>query len=1033
MIRIILFCLFLLSSFTATYAQTTTASLAGRVTSSADSSPLPGATVVATHIPSATIYGAIADSDGSYRIDGMRVGGPYSVEISFVGSVPMLSNDIQLPLGYTHVLNASLETSQSIEQVTVSVTALKANLSGASSNFNREQIEALPTLSRSLNDVTRLSPMAMAQQEGGLSISGANPRFNSFQIDGIASNDLYGLTSGGTNGGLANANPIPLDAIDAVQVVVAPFDVRESGFTGGGINAVTKSGTNTFKGTAYGYYNDNNFYGKGVNMAPLAKQMTQIYGVSLGGAIIKNRLFFFVNGEFNLDRSPSAYYVGTPECNITEQEAQSVSQHFYSLTGYDGGGYGRRNVERRSTSLLARLDWTISKGSTLTVRYNYLNAGKEEYNNYASAFYFNGSGYTSPNQTHSLVGELNSRISKEVFNSLRVGYQRVVDGRDSEARTPSVLISKAGENGNTSIQIGTDPYCGMNELTQNSISIADHVSIYKQGHTITVGTHNEFFSAQNLYVSNALGTYTYNTVGDFLQGSPSMYQRSIPIGDPTIHMKTAQFGLYVQDEWRINRLSLTYGLRADVPVVFGTPRTNEAFNAAEVAQTHGIRTNQKPRSQVLLSPRIGVRWQLAEGDSYKALLRGGAGLFTGKVPFVWITNCYSNTGMTQRGYLLYGGSIPAFGQEPSGTEGVSANPMINIVDRDFRYPQVLRANIALEQSFGRGWNITIEGLFSKTLNDIYVRNLVAQRTGANLYAVSADAATSSNTTPYYDSSLKNHYSSIYYIQNTSKGYSYLLSASLSKYFDFGLNLSAAYTFSHSYSIYDGFSSSASSIWSKGYATTSDNAGLSWSVFDTPHKISASLTYTKRYGGNFGTTLSLIYQGYSGMRYSLTYYKNSVDVNGDSARGNSTLYIPTTDELAKMDFENESQRADFNAYIEGNRYLRTHRGEYSPRNVMQAPFEHHVDLHVAQDFYFGRNTERKVQITLDVMNLGNLLCRNWGAYYLLNDWKLSPMEVYALNDDGAGNKTPRYRWLGAELTKNDLLSRWRMQLGVRIVF
>ena len=1017
----------------AVVAQTTTASLAGKVVSRADSTPLPGATIVATHTPSATIYGAIADSDGSYRIDGMRVGGPYSVEISFVGCTPVQSNGIQLPLGYTHTLNASLEASQSIEQVTVTADALNSHLAGAGSNFDRERIEALPTVSRSLNDITRLSPMAMAQQEGGLSIAGANTRFNSFQIDGIASNDLYGLTSGGTDGGLANANPIPLNAIDAVQVVVAPFDVRESGFTGGGINAVTKSGSNTFKGSAYAYYNDNNFYGKGSNATPLAKQTTQIYGVSLGGAIVKNKLFFFVNGEFNLDRSPSAYYVGLPECNITEAEAQQVSQHFASLTGYDGGGYGRRNVERKSSSLLARLDWTISKGSTLTLRYNYLNAGKEEYNNYASAFYFNGSGYTSPNQTHSVVGELNSHISKEVFNSLRVGYQRVSDGRDSEARTPSVLISKAGINGNTSIQIGTDPYCGMNSLTQNSISLADHLSIYKRGHTITIGTHNELFTARNLYVANALGTYTYNTVADFLQGSPSMYQRSMPVDDPTIRIKTAQFGLYVQDEWRINNFSLTYGLRADLPVIFGTPRTNEAFNATEVAQANGIRTNQKPRPQVLFSPRVGVRWQLAERDDYKALLRGGVGLFTGKVPFVWITNCYSNTGMTQRGYLLYGDAIPAFGQEPSGTEGVSANPMINIVDRSFRYPQVLRANLALEQSFGRGWNLTVEGLFSKTFNDIYVRNLVAQQSGANLYAVSADAATQANTTPYYDSSLKKQYSSIYYIQNTSKGYSYLLSASLSKRFAFGLDIAAAYTFSHSYSIYDGFSSSASSIWSKGYATTSDNAALSWSVFDTPHKISASISYSKRYGGLFGTTVSLIYQGYSGMRYSLTCYKNGIDVNGDSARGNSTLYIPTREELALMDFENEEQRAALDAYIEGNSYLRSHRGAYSPRNAMQAPFEHHLDLHFAQDFYFGRNSERKVQLTLDVMNLGNLLCRDWGAYYFLDDWKLSPVEVYALTDDGAGNKTPRYRWLGAELSKNDLFSRWRMQVGVRVIF
>lgn len=1016
----------------AVVAQITTTSLVGYITTDNDSAPLPGATVIATHTPSGSLFGATAAADGSYRIDGMRVGGPYTVEFSFVGCDSVQHTEVYLLLGQVRTLNASMTQSQEIEHVVVTAHDNDSR-AGAASHFDRSRIESLPSVSRSIDDITRLSPYSVAQQNGGVSIAGANTRFNSFQIDGIASNDLYGLTSSGTNGGLANANPIPFDAIDAVQIVVAPFDVRESGFTGGGINAVTKSGTNTFKGSAYAYYNDNNFYGKDPSGTPLSKQMTQIYGVSLGGAIVKNRLFFFVNGEFNLDRSPSSYYVGQAGCRISEEEAQRVSKNFFDLTGYDGGGYGCRDVERQSTSVLARLDWAISKGNTLTLRYNLLDAGKDEYNNSASAFYFNGSGYTSPNQTHSVVGELNTRISESVFNSLRVGYLRVEDGRDSEARTPSVIISKAGREGNTSINIGTDPYCGMNSLTQNSVSLSDHVSIYKGAHTITVGTHNELFLARNLYVANALGTYTYNTIEDFLQNNPSMYQRSIPIGDPSINMRTAQFGLYLQDEWTTNRFSLTYGVRADLPVIFGLPRENEAFNATEIAQRYGIRTDQKPRPQLLVSPRVGFRWQAAEGEDYAALLRGGVGMFTGKVPFVWITNCYSNTGMTQRGYTLYGGNIPGFGSEPSGSEGVSSNPMINIVDKRFRYPQVLRANLALEQRLPHGWNITLEGLYTKTFNNIYVSNLVAQQTGASLYAVNAGVASSNNTTPYYDSSLKKQYSSIYYIQNTNRGYSYQLSAMVAKHFNFGLDLTAAYTFSHSYSVYDGFSSSASSIWSKGYSTASDGAALSWSAFDTPHKITASLSYTKRYGGLFGTTVSLIYQAYSGMRYSLTYYKNGVDVNGDSSRGNSTMYIPTKEELTLMDFESEAQRTAFDEYIEQNRYLRTHRGEYSARNAMQAPFEHHIDLHLAQDFYFGRDSERKVQLTLDVVNLGNLLCRDWGAYYFLTDWKLSPVEVYELTDDGAGNKTPRYRWLGAEVSKNNLLSRWRMQVGVRVVF
>ena len=327
----------------------------------------------------------------------------------------------------------------------------------------------------------------------------------------------------------------------------------------------------------------------------------------------------------------------------------------------------------------------------------------------------------------------------------------------------------------------------------------------------------------------------------------------------------------------------------------------------------------------------------------------------------------------------------------------------------------------------------VEGIFSKTYNNILVDNLVAQDKGNRLYAVSADVANRHNTTTFYDSSLKSQNSAIYYLHNTNKGYSYSVSASVAKQFDCGLGLSAAYTFGHSFSVMDGISAQVSSVWSKTYAAEPDNAGLTYSLFDVPHKISATLSYSRRYARLFGTTLSLVYQAYSGSRYSLTYYQNNIDVNGDSSRGNTPMYIPTRSELAAMQFESEEQRTAFGNYIESNRYLRTHRGRYAERNAMQTPFEHHLDLHIAQDFYFGAKTERKLQITLDVMNFGNMLSRSWGASYYLSNWKLSPVEVYALDDDGSGNKTPRYRYRGATISKNDLLSRWHMQLGVRVVF
>ncbi|MBR1962870.1 MAG: TonB-dependent receptor [Alistipes sp.] len=1025
----------LVAAMTAT-AQSTTASLQGFVTDG-NGKPLVGATVVAIHLPTETTYGTITDANGEYRLQGLRVGAPYAVEFSFVGYKSKKIADLALALGEKRIIDAQLSDTQAIDAVVVTGDKFTASRMGAGEAFGSDIISRTPTVSRSIDDITRLAPQAMVSKDGGISIAGTNSRYNSFQIDGTASNDMYGLTSTGTNGGLAGANPVPLDAISDIQVVTAPFDVRQGGFSGGGINAITKSGTNTFSGTAYGYYNDHNFYGRSpVSGAKLAEQRTQIYGVSLGGAIVKNKLFFFLNGEFNLDSSPSSYYVGDGGCNISEADAKAIANRFYELTGYDGGGYGKRTLTKQTGSLIARLDWNISSRHNLSLRYNFLDAKKDEFVSSASLLRFNGEGYTSIADTHSVVAELHSRVSEKMFNEFRVGYTRVHDGRDamSGEKYPYVEIKKMRDGENTSVYIGTDPFAIMNDLVQNTVTLTDNFSYYVQSHTITVGTHNEIFNSSCLYMANALGAYTYNTLDDFLNDEARKYVRNYS-DNPYTNITSAQFGLYIQDEWNAShRFSMTYGLRADIPVVFGNPPTNEAFNSSDVAKKYGIQTNQVPRPTVLLSPRVGVRWQIAKSADAATLLRGGVGIFSGRIPFVWISNCFSNSGMTQRGYTLdssKGESVPKFGEEPSGSEGVSSNPMINIVAKDFRYPQVARATLALEQDY-KGWHFAVEGIFSKSINDLLITNLTAQDRDGKLFAVNSALANEQNTTTLYDTSLAKSYSSIYLLSNTSKGYGYSVSASVAKHFRFGLDLYAAYTFAHSYSVMDGVSAQAASSWGRTYSTASNAPELSYSLFDVPHKVTASLSYTKRYAKVLGTTISLLYQGYSGMRYSLTYGSTS-DANNDSSYGNTTIYIPTVEELGAMAFESEEQRTAFNDYIEATPALRRSRGKFLARNAMQTPFEHHLDLHIAQDIYFGANTSRKVQITLDVINLGSLISKDWGASYYISKYRLSPIEAYEYTTDAEGNRTPKYRFVGSSISRNDLLSRWRMQVGVRVVF
>ena len=1028
----------LVAAITTATAQSTTGALQGFVTDN-NGKPLAGATVVATHLPTETVYGTISDRSGAYHLQGMRVGAPYKVEFSFVGYKNVVVTDLALSLGEQKQLNAKLDEQLTIEEIVVEANTLSESNFGATSSFNSNIIERTPTVLRSIDDITRLAPQAMVSKDGGISIAGVNSRYNSFQIDGTASNDMYGLTSTGTNGGLAGANPIPLDAISDIQVVTAPFDVRQGGFSGGGINAITKSGTNTFSGTAYTYYNDQQFYGRSpINGSKIAQQSTQIYGVSLGGAIVKNKLFFFLNGEFNLDSSPSSYYVGYEGCRISESDAIAIANRYKELTGYDGGGYGRQNLQSRAGSLIARLDWNISKRHTLSLRYNFLDAAKDEFSSNASLLRFNGEGYTSISDTHSVVAELNSRISQRTFNEFRIGYTRVHDGRDamSGEKLPYVNIVKMRDGENTSVYIGTDPFAIMNDLVQNTITLTDNFTYYTDSHAITIGTHNEIFNSSCLYMANALGAYTYNTLDDFLNDNARKYVRNYPIGNPATNITAAQFGLYIQDEWNASqRFMMTYGLRADIPVVFGTPPENEAFNASSIATENNIRTNQVPKPTLMLSPRIGLRWRIAESSDASTLLRGGVGIFSGRIPFVWISNCFSNSGMTQRGYTLdssKGQSVPKFGEEPSGAEGVSSNPMINIVAKNFRYPQVARATLALEQSY-KGWQFSVEGIFSKSINDLLVQNLVAQDRGNKFYAVDASSANKQSSTTIYDTSLSSQYSAVYLLSNTSKGYGYSVSASVAKHFRFGLDIYAAYTFAHSYSVMDGISSQAMNTWRRNYSAASNSPELSHSLFDVPHKITASVTYrSPRYAKVLGTIISLLYQGYSGMRYSLT-YAGTQDINNDGIYGNTTLYIPTEEELQSMAFESDEQRRAFGDMIESTPALRRSRGNFLARNTMQTPFEHHLDLHIAQDIYFGAKSSRKIQLSLDIINLGSLISKDWGASYYLSDYKLSPVEVYDISTDTAGNRTPKYRFVGAEVSRNDLLSRWRMQVGIRVVF
>ncbi|MBQ5710597.1 MAG: carboxypeptidase regulatory-like domain-containing protein [Alistipes sp.] len=1013
-------------------AQVTTSSIQGLVTS--NDKPLAGAAIIALHEPSGTIYGTSSNSEGHYAINGMRVGGPYTITFSYIGYEDLVYSDVTLQLGTNERFDAALITCDTpIEDIVIMGQGVLKEHSVRNYDrryYGRSKMETIPTIDRSIYDLTHVMSSAVSPASGGIVLAGQSNRYNAFTIDGSPSADIYGLGTTGMTGSLTRANPIPMDALQAVTITTSSVDVRESGFTGGGINAVTRSGDNKFRGSAYTYFNNEHFWGTTPgadveNRTKLSEQMTSIYGVTLSGPIIKNKLHFFLAGEFNRGLTPSSNYPGSGTSALTLDQARQISERYFELTGYDGGGYGEHDISEITGSAVARIDWNINRDNHLALRYNMLYADADAGSNTAQSFYFTGSEYTNINRTHSLVAELNT--SKDWgSNTLRVGYTRLEDGRLTPESLPAVIINGLGERQNGSATIGTNPYSGCNMLKQDVFILGDDLSFVRDNHEITIGTANEVYRADNLYLANARGTYTYASLDDFLADNATQYAYGyFASGAKNPPMTTGQFALYAQDKIYSNNiagLEITYGLRLDIPVMFDTPVANEAFNASDFA-VHGTRTGDIPRAQLLFSPRVGIVW---DPTNYGAMrLYANAGIYTGRIPFVWLSNCYQNTGLRSVGVTVTNpAETPDFSLNPESV-GIASNPSIDLVTNNFRYPQVFRLSVGGSYGFGR-LRLGIDADYTKGINNIFVENLVAQNNGKRLYVGGDDNYTSAT---YYDSNTSN-YSAVYRLSNTQKGYSWSATAR-AEYIYNGFEATASYTFSQSKSINDGVSAQASSNWGRNYAVDSNSPELTNSLYEFPHKVVASLAYTRRYG-LFGTNVMLLYNGYSGEHYSLTYAKGKVDVNGDSYRGNSLIYIPTEAEMSTMLWADDTSAAAFNDYIAGDTYLSTHRGKFAERNSHSLPFVHRLDLHFAQSFYFSPSSSRRVELSLDVLNLTNLINRSWGLVYRTSNWTLSPVTVTELREVEGGYR-PVYKFNGAAYTLDNIASRWHMQIGIKIVF
>ena len=1041
--------------------QVTTSGISGKVT--AEGELLIGATVQAVHEPSGTTYGTVTNADGRYSLQGMRTGGPYTVEVSYVGFQKAVYKNITLQLGETYLLDVKLTESLSLDEVVV--TASKAALfnsqkTGAAQNFNQSQIQATPSVSRSIFDVTKMNPLGV-NTASGMSFAGSSNKYNSFQIDGITNNDVFGLSSSGTNGGQAGANPISLEAIEEIQVVIAPYDVRQGGFTGGGINAITKSGTNTFHGSAYWYYNNENFYGKtpgkdAKERKKLGDQSSATYGFTLGGLIVKDKLFFFANYERVKETYPSSNNIGSTESNLDVKEVDQIVNKISQLTGgYNAGGYGPQDIDTYSNKILTRLDWNINEQNKFTVRYSFLDGRKMVFSNSVSSAKLNDNGYFMNNKTHSLVSELNTQFTPSWSNEFRFGWTYVRDYRDPIGQPlPNITINNLINNGDptkkSSLELGTERNSAANALDQDIFTLEDNLIWNKGNHTITLGTHNEFFHMKNLYITNIYGSYVYNSLDDFLtvgtanEVLPNSYEYSYSNEKITGTDRwapvfgAAQLGFYAQDEWKVtNRFSMTYGLRLDIPLLFDKPRANEVFNSSTVATSMGLATDQMPTTKVLWSPRVGFRWSLNEDRT--TLLRGGAGIFTGRVPFVWISNSFGNAGveMVRTAYSSSLGNYPSdfkFNIDPNkqykDPNAKVPTSEVDVMAKNFRFPSVFREKLAVEQMLPFGIRGTLEGLYSKTLNNILYENINYQWKGETLNNGGDDR-------PVYEKQ-DNHFTQVMLLKNTSKGYTFNITTKLEKSFDFGLNAMIAYTYGQAKSLNDGNSSQAYSGWKYNATYYGDmNPELTWSMFDVRNRVIGSVSYRKEYAKHFATTVSLFYNGQTGGRYSLLDY---TDLNKDGYR-NDLMYVPTDAELEKMVFTDihsnnntvtaAEQKDALIKWIEGNGELRKSKGTHIKRNQMTLPFEHHFDFHFAQDFFVDIAGQRNtIQLNFDIINVGNLLNKKWGMYYQTNSgYDLTPLTTKI----GTNGATYQFYDPGEMYTNTNITSRWHAQVGLKYIF
>jgi hypothetical protein len=1009
-------------------AQTVTTGSVSGVVTDAQGGVLPGATIQAVHTPTGTKYETVTDAQGRYTFLNVRVG-PYDLKASMASFRDESQAGLDVKLGEQKAVDfhMQLATVSETVEVTVFTSLIDSSRPGTADNVSQQMVENLPTISRNITDIARTSPyfnpIGLNEDPLALSVAGRNNRYNNVQIDGAVNNDVFGLAPSGTPGGTTEAQPISLDAIQELQLVVSPYDVRQGGFSGGGINAITRSGSNRLTGTGYFFGRDQSLVGESPTGTKIGQFSDQQYGASVGGRIVENKAFFFSNVDFGRKDNPSGVSVsGSGQQFGRSAEIDRFINILKNQYNYDPGTADEFIRTVNNDKIFIRTDFNIATQHQLTVRHNYVNALNDIGRPTTSAYYMPDAFYRMKNKTNSTVGQLNSTLGTMV-NELRFTYSNIRDRRGAspieDKPFPFVQVNLSSGT----VRAGRENFSTANELDQDVFELNDDLTLLRGRHTFTIGTHNEFFKFRNLFIRDSFGNYQFNSLDLLEQGMAQSYDYSFSLtSDPmqSAKFRVRQFGFYVGDQWRpASNFTLTMGLRADIPTFPDKPTNNPQTEAA-----FGLSTAEVP-SGIQWSPRVGFNYALSANN--REQIRGGVGLFSGRTPYVWLSNQYGNTGIEFR-RLTQGFNVNnriPFVSDPNAqpqTVGGAATNEIDLIDPDYKYPSLIRTNIGYDRALGfLGLVGTAEFLYSKNVQDIRYENLNLVQTG-----------TRPDGRAVYSRNRVAGLSDVILLTNSDKGDAWSLAFKVDRSVRSGVFASAGYIYGESRSIMDGTSSQAASNWGNVYVPSDPNdPPLTRSNFDPGHRITMSGGYDIPLGAGVNATASLFYSGQSGRPYSANF---AFDYNGDVRGTNDLLYIPAS--ASEPYTYTNGTFNDLMTWAQSEKCLADFIGKVHERNACRSPWINTFDFRLNLGLPVRR---AKVELTWDVLNLLNLFSRDNGLlqYANFNDF-LVVRPTIAANGAVTYNlqnivvngavQTPEQQY-----TRNDLLSRWQMQFGARVRF